>query len=123
MLATTTPSDLPLALTAGGVLRDTLDGVCTAWEQILAILEEHDKRTKPFKGVTMSEQEATKEILTVLPPEKASALIAAFTDTSELAQNVPPEEAVKQLDTIKTNMANLQKIRDNLHKALDGVVP
>lgn len=101
---------------------DTLDDICNAWEQIRAISEEHDRKIKPFKDIKMSEQESTKEILTVLPPEKASALIAALVDVTELVQSIPHEDAVKQLAKVNENIARLQKIRDNLHKALDGVV-
>ena len=109
-------------LTIGRILRDSLDDICNTWERALAILDEHDKKMEPFKNIKLSDQDTAKEILTVLSPEKASALIAAFMDASELAQSLPQEEVVKQLAQVNKNMASLQKIRDNLHKALDGVV-
>ena len=110
-------------LAIGGILRDSLDDICSMWERALAILEEHDKKMEPYKNIELSDQDAAKDILTALSPEKASALIAALTDVSKLTQSLPQEDAVKQLAQVNENMAGLQNIRDNLHKALDGVVP
>ena len=110
-------------LTVLGILRDSLDDICKTGDLAFTILEKHERNMKPFKDIKLSEQDTAKEILTGLPPEKASALIAAITDAVELAESLSPEDAEKQLDKMKEGMANLQKIRDNLHKALDGVVP
>ena len=120
-MTVTVSSDQPLVLVAGGVLRDTLDDICDALEQVNRIFNEHEKKIKPFED--MPKQEATKEILTALPPKKASALIAALTDINDLAQSISPEDTQKQFAIINENINNLQNIRDNLHKALDGVVP
>lgn len=87
-------------------------------------MEEYDQKMEPFEDIDISkEDDATKEILTTLPSEKAAALIAAITDMEKLDQSFSSEDATKQLAKIKGGMDNLQKIRDNLHKALDGAVP
>ena len=87
------------------------------------MLEEYEQKMKLFENMKQDEQGEIKEILTALPPEKAAALIAAITDADKLAQSFPSEDAKKQLAKVKKSMVSLQKIRNNLHRALDGVVP
>ena len=120
MLPTTT--DLPPVLAALGILRDSLDDICKTWDQTFAILEKHNQKMEPFND-KLSEQDVSEDILTILPPEKASALVAALTDAAEFAKAFPLEDATKQLNMTKEAVTSLQNIRDNLHKALDGVVP
>ena len=117
----TTPSTSSM-LTIMGILRDSLDDICKTGERTFSILEEYEQKMKPFENMKQDEQEI-KEILTALPPEKAAALIAAITDADKLVQSLPSEDAKKQLDKVKKSMVSLQEIRNNLHKALDGVVP
>lgn len=110
----------PPVLTIMGIARDSIDGVLGAREQASAILEEHERRMEPFKDIELSDQEVAKEILTSLPPEKASALLSALTDAEKLAHSFPAEAAVKRPVGTGELAAGLQKIRDNLHKALGG---
>lgn len=123
MEMTETTTSIPSILTIMGILRDSLDDVCKTGERAFAIIEEHERKMEPFKDIKLDEGDVTKEILTALSPEKASALVVAITDATKLTQSFPLEDAEKQLANMKEGMANLQKIRDNLHKALDGVVP
>lgn len=116
-------SSTPPILTTLGILKDSLDDICKTWEQMFVIIEKYNQKMEPFKDMELfKEEDVTKKILTTLPSEKAAALIAAITDMEKLDQSFPPEDVEKQLVKVNKDMANLQKIRDNLHKALDGVV-
>lgn len=109
-------------LAAMGAFRDAVDGVCGLVEQLFALLEKHEQKMDEFRDVRMSEQSTVKDILTALPPDKASALIAALITMSEIVPPIPPEDADDLAFKTKKYLADLQGIRANLHKALDGVV-
>ena len=119
---TETTSSTPSILIIMGILRDILDDVCKMGEQGFAMIEKYEQKMEQFNDIDPSKKDVTKEILTALPPEKATALITAITDMDQLNQFFSPEDAEKQLAKMKDGVARLQAIRDNLHKALDGVV-
>ena len=114
---------VPPALMVMGIVRDGLDDIRETGERLLSIREEYNQKMEPFNDIKLSEQDAVKEILDCLPPDKASILIAALVDVLELVTPTSPENAEKQIHKLREDTERLQKICANLHTALDGVVP
>ena len=122
MLVVAVTLSISPSITYLGFMRDSLDEACSFWERILAMLEEHEQKTKSFGDLKLSDSAAISEIMTNLPQEKASTVIAALADAAKLASSIPHEDVEKQFNTLKERLVRLQKIRDSLHTALDGVV-
>lgn len=117
-MAVTISHVLPVA----GVLRDAVDDFCDTLEKTVARHEEYEQRLKSFKGTKFSEEDAIRDILTRLSPEKASALIVALMDMDELISSITPEDTKKEIKKIKEYITRFKKIQSNLHTALDGEV-
>ena len=114
-------SALP-TLQALGVLRDCLDEICDAGYSIIAAIEKFEQKSGPFKDVSVTDKEAIQQILTKLPPQRVSALMAAMLGVAEFVPLAPLADQQKPSDKMRDDMRRFRKIRDNLHDALDGIV-
>ena len=113
---------VPPVLLAMGVMRDGLDDIRKTGERILSILEGYKQKLEPFDDIKLSKQDAVKEILDCLPPDKASLLVAALLDVAKLIPPMSPENMEKQIDKLREDVNHLEKICKDLHTALDEVV-
>lgn len=109
-------------LQALGILRDSLDEICDAVDSIITTVEKFEQKSGSFKDVSITDKEVIQQILTKLPPQKVSALIAAMLGMAEFAPLVPLADQQKQVDKMRDDIRHLQEIRNNLHDALDGLV-
>ena len=87
-------------------------------ERLLSMSKKYEDRMKRFDDVEISNQDAVKQILEELPSERASALVVALMDLSELAPT-DSHDMKKAVAQVENYFELLKKIRANLHTALD----
>ena len=116
------PSAVLPTLQVLGILRDCLDEICDAGDSIITTIEKFEQKSEPFKDVSLTDKEVIQQILTKLPPQRVSALIAAMLGMAEVAPLVPLADQQKQIDKIRDDVRRLREIRNNFHDALDGLV-
>lgn len=115
-------ADIRQILTAAGIIRDGFDVFCSSAEKMLAAVEDCEQTIKRLDDLKLSNQEVIQQILEGLPPKNASALLAAVIGMGELLPSGLSGDAEEQIRTLREGLDHMQRIRDNLHAALDGVV-
>lgn len=114
---------VPPALVAVGTVRDVVGDYCESLESLCASLEMYQQKLEPCNDMPpLSRPDALKSALARLTPERVAALTAALDCMAKFAPPTVPGGTEKQVQKIK-DMERLQKVRDHLHKALDGAVP
>lgn len=104
-----------------GILRDTVDDLCEGADALFVKMEAHKRRLESYGDVpSMSEPDAIKDVIEHLGPERMAALTAAFDSMEELTVMMDPDSEYAR--HVKHDVEVLKKVREHLHKALDGIV-
>lgn len=112
----------PAVLTVAGIWRDFLDDFYEHTEMMRTKLEAHGQRLAPYKETpSLSELYMLKNVVNDLAPERIAALIAAFEGLNDYAELVG--QNLERYQHVTNDMERLNKVREHLHTALDGVVP
>lgn len=99
------------------VLMDVVDDLYDSIEHIMLLPKKYESRMKHLPDGDISDQDV-KQILEKMPPERASALMAALMGLSEFVP-VDDRDMKKASAKIESDFKLLKKIRANLHTALD----
>ena len=113
--------EVPAALTVAGIWRDFLDDFYEYTETIRTKIEAHGQLLASCKEIPPLSTDTLTNAVSDLTPERVAALIAAFDGLKEYAELVG--QNLERYQHVKNDMERLHKVREQLHTALDGVVP
>ena len=108
----TTPSVMELVR----VLTEAFDDMYEGMTRLIALSDKYKKKLEPFNDIGIYDQDSITKMLEELPPNRASALVLALVDMSDI---VPDEQSVeKNAELVTDYMETLSRIRANLHEAM-----
>ena len=113
------------ALAAMGVVRDLIDDICGSMEMLLEKFEERRRQLELYsEAQPLSRPDTLKIMVSNLTPERVTALMSAIDDIARIVVNVEPGVNVEEeVQRAKETLTRFKQIQNNLHVALDGVVP